>query len=152
MSVAITERHGLVLLRSVQYKKECKNRAMQYGKMLLFSIKYLLEDPFDIEGMRDAILSRSFRCKAENILIGLPASFQRRVRKMWQMYLSGLSLPISWATAPFDRGLWFQHRRIGGKNGHKIQQRKKYCDFFRRIAIRNGKKELNDAYELGKSI
>ena len=62
--------------------EECKNRAMQYGKMLLFSIKYLLEDPFDIEGMRDAILSRSFRCKAENILIGLPASFQRRVRKM----------------------------------------------------------------------
>lgn len=37
--------------------EECKNRAMQYGKMLLFSIKYLLEDPFDIEGMRDAMLS-----------------------------------------------------------------------------------------------
>lgn len=36
---------------------ECKKRVMQYGKMLLFSIKYDLEDSFDIEGMSSALLS-----------------------------------------------------------------------------------------------
>lgn len=36
---------------------ECKKRVMQYGKMLLFSIKYDLEDSFDIEGMSNALLS-----------------------------------------------------------------------------------------------
>ena len=35
---------------------ECKKRVMQYGKMLLFSIKYDLEDSFDIEGMSNAFL------------------------------------------------------------------------------------------------
>lgn len=36
---------------------ECKKRVMQYEKMLLFSIKYELEDSFDIEGMSSALLS-----------------------------------------------------------------------------------------------
>ncbi len=36
---------------------ECKKRVMQYEKMLLFSIKYDLEDLFDIEGMHNAMFS-----------------------------------------------------------------------------------------------
>ena len=34
---------------------ECKKRVMQYEKMLLFSIKYDLENPFDVEGMLPAV-------------------------------------------------------------------------------------------------
>lgn len=37
--------------------EECKKRVMQYEKMLLFSIKYDLEDFSDIEGMSNAMLS-----------------------------------------------------------------------------------------------
>ena len=36
---------------------ECKKRVMQYEKMLLFSIKYDLEDSFDFEGMHNAMFS-----------------------------------------------------------------------------------------------
>ena len=35
----------------------CKKRVMQYEKMLLFSIKYNLEDSYDIEGMQNALSS-----------------------------------------------------------------------------------------------
>ena len=37
--------------------EECQKRVMQYKKMLLFSIKYDLEDSYDIEGMQNALLS-----------------------------------------------------------------------------------------------
>lgn len=37
--------------------EECKKRVMQYGKMLLFSVKYDLEDSYDIEGMQNALFS-----------------------------------------------------------------------------------------------
>lgn len=37
--------------------EECQNRALQYEKLLLFSIKYNLKDSFDIEGMQNAMLS-----------------------------------------------------------------------------------------------
>lgn len=36
---------------------ECKRRVMQYKKMLLFSIKYDLENSFDVEGMQNAMFS-----------------------------------------------------------------------------------------------
>lgn len=36
---------------------ECKKRVMQYKKMLLFSIKYDIENSFDIQGMDNAQLS-----------------------------------------------------------------------------------------------
>lgn len=37
--------------------EECKERVMQYEKMLLFSIKYDLEDSYDIENMQNALFS-----------------------------------------------------------------------------------------------
>lgn len=37
--------------------EECKSRVSQYEKMLLFSVKYDLEDSFDIDGMQKAMLS-----------------------------------------------------------------------------------------------
>lgn len=37
--------------------EECKKRVLQYRNMLLFSIKYPLEDSFDVEGMHRAMVS-----------------------------------------------------------------------------------------------
>lgn len=37
--------------------EECKARVKQYDSMLLFSKKYELEDPFDLEGMTEGLLN-----------------------------------------------------------------------------------------------
>lgn len=52
----IMEKPGLARRQQVRID-ECKKRVMQYEKMLLFSIKYDLENPFDVEGMQNAMFS-----------------------------------------------------------------------------------------------
>ena len=44
---------------------ECRARLQKYDKMLLFSVKYDLEDSFDFEGMKDAM--REFKVVSRNL-------------------------------------------------------------------------------------